>query len=91
MLFLVFPASSALDLSRGPTVVSLYLLPSLNARLLPQLQKLPASARVLSVEHRMADIAPDQQVTVDTEDGEYKILAFSGPGAASPFLRRSDY
>jgi hypothetical protein len=34
-----------LDLSRGPTVVTLYLLPSLNLRLLPQLQKLPASAR----------------------------------------------
>jgi uncharacterized protein (TIGR03000 family) len=60
-----------LDLSRGPTVVTLYLLPSLNAKLLPQLQRLPAGARVLSVEHRMADIPPDQQVTVDTEYGEY--------------------
>jgi len=62
-----------LDLSRGPTVVTLYLLPSLNARLLPQLLKLPAGARVLSVGHRMADIPPDQQVTVDTEDGEYML------------------
>ena len=62
-----------LDLSRGPTVVTLYLLPSLNARLLPQLQKLPAGARVLSVGHRMADIPPDEQVTVDTEDGDYTI------------------
>jgi uncharacterized protein (TIGR03000 family) len=62
-----------LDLSRGPTVVTLYLLPSLNAKLLPQLQKLPAGARVLSVGHRMADIPPDQQVTVDTPDGEYTL------------------
>jgi hypothetical protein len=62
-----------LDLSRGPTVVTLYLLPSLNARLLPQLLKLPAGARVLSVGHRMADIPPDQQVTVDTEDGVYTL------------------
>jgi uncharacterized protein (TIGR03000 family) len=62
-----------LDLSRGPTVVTLYLLPSLNARLLPQLQKLPAGGRVLSVGHRMADIPPDEQVTVDTEDGDYTI------------------
>jgi uncharacterized protein (TIGR03000 family) len=62
-----------LDLSRGPTVVTLYLLPSLNERLLPQLQQLPAGARVLSVGHRMADIPPDQQVTVDTEDGDYTI------------------
>ena len=62
-----------LDLSQGPTVVTLYLLPSLNAKLLPQLRKLPAGARVLSVGHRMADIPPDQQVTVDTEDGEYTL------------------
>ena len=62
-----------LDLSRGPTVVTLYLLPSLNARLLPQLQKLPAGSRVLSVGHRMGDIPADQQVTVDTEDGEYTL------------------
>jgi uncharacterized protein (TIGR03000 family) len=61
----------ALDLSREPTIVTLYLLPSLNARLLPQLQKLPSGARVISVGHRMADIPPDQQVKVDTEDGEY--------------------
>lgn len=75
-----------LDLSRGPTVVTLYLLPSLNAKLLPQLQKLPAGARVLSVGHRLGDIPPDQQVAVDTEDGEYPIYlwrvetlrAFSG-------------
>jgi uncharacterized protein (TIGR03000 family) len=62
-----------LDLSQGPTVVTLYLLPSLNERLLPQLQKLPAGARVLSVGHRMADIPPDDQVTVDTEDGDYTL------------------
>ncbi len=63
----------SLDLSRGPSVVSLYLLPSLNARLLPQLQKLPVGARVLSVGHRMADIPADEQVTVETEDGEYTL------------------
>lgn len=57
-----------LDLSRGPTVVSLYLLPSLNLRLLPQLQKLPAGARVLSVGHRLGDIPPDEQVWVKEED-----------------------
>jgi len=62
-----------LDLSRGPTVVALYLLPSLNARLLPQLRKLPAGARVISVGHRMADIAPDEQVTVEADDGAYTL------------------
>lgn len=57
-----------LDLSREPTVVTLYLLPSLNLRLLPQLQKLPAGARVLSVGHRLGDIPPDEQVWVEEED-----------------------
>lgn len=58
----------ALDLSQGPSVVSLYLLPSLNLRLLPQLQKLPPGARVLSVGHRLGDIPPDQQIWVKEED-----------------------
>jgi uncharacterized protein (TIGR03000 family) len=66
-----------LDLSRGPTVVTLYLLPSLNARLLPQLRKLPDGARVVSVGHRMGDIPPDKQVTVDAEDGDYTLYLWS--------------
>ena len=57
-----------LDLSRGPTVVTLYLLPSLNLRLLPQLTRLPAGSRVLSVGHRLGDIPPDEQVYVEEED-----------------------
>jgi uncharacterized protein (TIGR03000 family) len=62
-----------LDLSQGPTIVTLYLLPSLNARLLPQLRKLPPGARVISVAHRMADITPDEQIVVDTELGEFDV------------------
>ncbi len=62
-----------LDLGREPTVVTLYLLPSLNLKLLPQLRQLPAGARVLSVGHRMGDIAPDQQITVDTEAGLFRL------------------
>jgi uncharacterized protein (TIGR03000 family) len=63
----------ALDLSKGPTIVTLYLLPSLNARLLPQLRKLPPGARVISVAHRMADVKPDEQIVVDTELGEFDV------------------
>ena len=63
----------ALDLSKGPTVVTLYLLPSLNAKLLPQLRKLPPGTRVISVAHRMADIKPDEQIVVDTELGEFDV------------------
>lgn len=62
-----------LDMSRGPTVVTLYLLPHLNAKLLPQLLKLPSGSRVISVAHRMADIKPDEQVVVDSELGEFVV------------------
>jgi uncharacterized protein (TIGR03000 family) len=62
-----------LDLSKGPTVVTLYLLPSLNAKLLPQLRKLPPGTRVISVAHRMADVKPDEQIVIDTELGEFDV------------------
>jgi uncharacterized protein (TIGR03000 family) len=62
-----------LDLCKGPTIVTLYLLPSLNAKLLPQLRKLPPGTRVISVAHRMADIKPDEQIVVDTELGEFDV------------------
>lgn len=62
-----------LDLSQGPTIVTLYLLPRLNARLLPQLRKLPPGARVISVAHRMADVKPDEHIVVDTELGEFDV------------------
>jgi uncharacterized protein (TIGR03000 family) len=62
-----------LDLSKGPTVVTLYLLPRLNAKLLPQLRKLPPGARVVSVAHRMADIPPDEHIVVDTDQGEFDV------------------
>jgi hypothetical protein len=62
-----------LDLSRGPTIVTLYLLPRLKARLLPQLRKLPPGARVISVAHRMAHVKPDEQNVVDTELGEFDV------------------
>ncbi len=62
-----------LDLSQGPTIVTLYLLPRLNARLLPQLRKLPPGARVISIAHRMADVRPDEHIVVDTEIGEFDV------------------
>ena len=62
-----------LDLSKGPTIVTLYLLPRLNAKLLPQLRKLPPGARVISVAHRMADIKPDEHIVVATELGEFDV------------------
>jgi len=62
-----------LDLSQGPTIVTLYLLPRLNAKLLPQLRKLPPGARVVSIAHRMADVKPDEHIVVETELGEFDV------------------
>ena len=62
-----------LDLSKGPTIVTLYLLPSLNAKLLPQLRKLPPGMRVISIAHRMADIKPDKHIVVESELGEFDV------------------
>jgi hypothetical protein len=62
-----------LDLGKRPTVVTLYLLPRLSARLLPQLRKLPPDARVISVAHRMSDIKPDEHIVVDTALGEFDV------------------
>lgn len=67
-----------LDLSKNasgqrPTIVTLYLLPSLNAKLLPQLQKLAPGTRVISVAHRLADIKPDEHIVVDSEIGEFDL------------------
>src|SRR4029077_528705 len=62
-----------LDLSHGPTIVTLYLLPHLNARLLPQLRQLPPGTRIISVAHRMADIPPDEQIVIDTKLGDFDV------------------
>lgn len=63
----------ALDMSKGPTIVTLYLLPRLNAKLLPQLKKLPPGSRVISIAHRMLDIKPDELIVVDTELGLFDV------------------
>jgi len=51
------------DLSEA-TVVALYLGPELNARLLPQLARLGAGARIVSHDFGLADIPPDKVVEV---------------------------
>lgn len=51
------------DLS-GATVVTLYLLPSINVRLLPQLAELPAGARVVSHDFGIEGVPYDQVWTI---------------------------
>jgi len=50
-----------LDLSKA-TVVTLYLLPRLNVKLIPQLEKLKPGARIVSHDFDMRGVTPDQVV-----------------------------
>jgi hypothetical protein len=56
-----------LDLSEA-TVVTMYLLPGLNVKLVPQLQKLKAGSRIVSHAFDMRGYKPDKIVTVRTRD-----------------------
>jgi outer membrane protein assembly factor BamB len=54
----------------GADVIALYLLPRLNARLLPQLEKLKAGSRIVSHAFPIPGVRPDQELTVRSmEDG----------------------
>ena len=56
-----------LDLS-GADVVTFYLLPSLNVKLILQLEKLKPGARIVSHDFDMKGVKPDQTVKVTTND-----------------------
>ena len=56
-----------LDLS-GASVVTLYLLPSLNVRLIPQLEKLTPGSRIVSHDFDMKGIKPDKVVTFTSKE-----------------------
>jgi cyclopropane fatty-acyl-phospholipid synthase-like methyltransferase len=59
-----------LDLSKA-NVVTLYLLPSLNVKLIPQLEKLKPGSRIVSHDFDMRGVKPDQVVTI-TPDGSFR-------------------
>jgi uncharacterized protein (TIGR03000 family) len=59
-----------LDLSPA-SVVTLYLLPELNVKLIPQLEKLKPGSRIVSHEFAMKGVKPKQMVKVEAkEDGQ---------------------
>lgn len=68
------------DLSEA-TVVTLYLGPELNARLIPQLAKLGAGARIVSHDFGLADIPPDKvvEVTSRTDRRTHRIYLWKCP------------
>ena len=69
-----------LDLSEAD-VVTLYLLPSLNERLIPQLEKLRPGSRIVSHDFRMKGVKPDKVVRLtSTEDNsKHKIYLWTTP------------
>ncbi|MHC4505635.1 MAG: SAM-dependent methyltransferase [Planctomycetota bacterium] len=58
-----------LDLG-GANVLALYLLPSLNVRLIPQLEKLKPGCRIVSHDFDMAGVRPDACLTMWSDEDE---------------------
>ncbi len=68
-----------LDLSEA-NVITLYLLPSLNVKLIPQLEKLKPGSRIVSHDFDMRGVKPDEVVTVTSEDGsQHKVYLWTTP------------
>jgi len=57
-----------LDLSKA-NVVTLYLLPRLNVKLIPQLRKLKPGSRIVSHDFDMEGVEPDKVVKINSDNG----------------------
>jgi SAM-dependent methyltransferase/LEA14-like dessication related protein len=84
-----------LDLSEAD-VITLYLLPSLNVRLIPQLEKLKPGSRIVSHDFDMEGVKPDKVVklTSSKDQAEHKIYLWTTPlkreqEILTPFLNNS--
>lgn len=55
------------DLSKA-SVITLYLLPELNVRLIPQLEKMAPGSRIISHEYDMEGVKPDKTVTLTSRE-----------------------
>ena len=69
-----------LDLSKV-NVVTLYLLPDLNVKLIPQLEKLKPGSRIVSHDFAMEGVQPDKVVEITTSDNdvEHKVYLWTTP------------
>jgi cyclopropane fatty-acyl-phospholipid synthase-like methyltransferase len=69
-----------LDLSKAD-VITLYLLPDLNVKLIPQLEKLKPGSRIVSHDFDMKGVTPDKVVTVnsDSGSGEHTVYLWTTP------------
>ena len=73
------------DLSKA-SVITLYLLPEMNVRLIPQLEKLKPGARIVAHDYNVQGIQPDRQWTMmSKEDGvEHYIYLYTTPLKKAP-------
>jgi len=69
-----------LDLSKV-NVITLYLLPSLNVKLIPQLEKLRPGSRIVSHDFRMRGVKPDKiiRLTSSEDQDKHKIFLWTAP------------
>ncbi|MBN2181444.1 MAG: methyltransferase domain-containing protein [Sedimentisphaerales bacterium] len=69
-----------LDLSKAD-VITLYLLPDLNVKLIPQLEKLKPGARIVSHDFSMEGVQPDKTETITPSDGyrEHTVYLWTAP------------
>jgi methylase of polypeptide subunit release factors len=69
-----------LDLSKA-NVITLYLLPSLNVELIPQLEKLKPGSRIVSHDFDMEGVQPDKVVKINSneDDNEHQIYLWTSP------------
>ncbi|MFH1741904.1 MAG: methyltransferase domain-containing protein [bacterium] len=67
-----------LDLSEA-TVITLFLLPDLNLKLIPQLEKLRPGSRIVSHAFDIEGVEPDKIVDVTSEDGSSIIYFWTTP------------
>jgi hypothetical protein len=65
---------------RVQPLVTLYPLPSLNAKLIPQLEKLKPGSRIVAHDFDMAGVTPDQIVRVTSSNGaEHRVFLWTTP------------
>ncbi|MEX0676412.1 MAG: 50S ribosomal protein L11 methyltransferase [Pirellulales bacterium] len=67
-----------LDLT-GADVITLYLLPSLNVKLIPQLEKLKPGSRIVSHDFDMDGVKPEKTVTVKGPTREHTVYLWRTP------------
>jgi|GEM_PF-1716548 len=74
-----------LDLSKA-NVITLYLLPSLNVKLIPQLENLKPGSRIVSHDFAMEGVKPDKVVTLTSEhdNTEHTIYLWTAPLKKEP-------